>query len=246
MKSVDIGNSKGDFIMDTDFDKYAHGYIETINRVSRITGEKFEYFITLRIDLMKEKVYQKIMNLQSLRILDFGCGIGTTEVFLKERFQNAEICGIDSSQESIKAAKKQGLKDVNFLTIKSLILPFEDDYFDLIYSNGTFHHIDHGSHMIILTQLCRVLKNGGDLFIFENNPYNPLMMRAMKNNPFDNKAKVVYPKYLKNILKNVGFQFNTINYYFFYPIGLRFLRFTEKYLRKLPLGAQYFVWVTKY
>ena len=231
--------------MEPDFDKYANSYIEIINKVSRITGEKFEYFIKLRIDLMKAKVYQKIFNLRSLRILDFGCGIGATEVFLKERFPDAEIFGIDSSIESIKAAKKQELKGVNFFTIESIILPFGDNYFDLIYSNGTFHHIEHDSHMMIFKQLYRVLKNGGDLFIFENNPYNPLMMRAMKNNPFDNKAKIVYPKYLINILKNVGFQFNTINYYFFYPIGLRFLRFTEKYLRKFPLGAQYFVWVTK-
>lgn len=201
--------------MTTDFDKYANSYIKIINKVSSITGEKFEYFIGLRIDLMKAKVYQKISNLRSLRILDFGCGIGATEVFMKERFPNARTFGIDPSTESVNAAKKLGLEDVSFSTLESLVLPFEDNYFDLIYSNGTFHHIEHKSHIKILKQLFRVLKEKGDLFIFENNPYNPLMLRAMKNNPFDKDTKVVYPKYLKNILKNVGFQFNTINYYFF-------------------------------
>ena len=47
-------------------------------------------------------------------------------MFLKERFPDAEIFGIDSSIERIKAAKKQELKEVNFFTIESIILPFGD------------------------------------------------------------------------------------------------------------------------
>ncbi len=229
----------------TDFDKYVNEYKEIINKVSHISGERFEYFIKLRIALMKATLSRKISSQKSLRILDFGCGVGETEIYLKDCLPNARIFGIDTSAESIKAANKLQLDNVLFFTSESLVLTFEDDYFDLIYSNGTFHHIKHKKHIAIFEQLFRVLKTGGDLFIFENNPYNPLIIRAMKNNPFDKDANIVYPRYLKNILKNVGFQFNTINYYFFYPKWLKFLRFTEKYLRWLPIGAQYFMWATK-
>lgn len=230
--------------MTTDFDKYVDNYKEIINKVSSASGEEFEYFIKLRIALMKAKIYPKTS--YPLKILDFGCGIGATEAFLKDSFPKAKIFGIDTSEKSIETARKQQSEDIVFLVVKSAILPFEDNYFDLIYSNGTFHHIDHEKHIMILKELLRILKKGGDIFIFENNPYNPLMMRAMKNNPFDKDARVVYPAYLKNILKDVGFKFNALNYYFFYPRWLRFLRFSEKYLWWLPIGAQYFVWESKH
>ena len=231
--------------MTTDFDKYVSDYKKIINKTSLITGERFEYFIKLRVALMEAKIYKKILSQKSMRILDFGCGIGATEVFLKSCFPDAEIFGIDTSAKSIKAAKGMQLNNVFFSTSESSVLPFEDNYFDLIYSNGTFHHMEHKNHIMIFKQLFRILRDGGDLFIFENNPHNPLVIKAMKNNPIDKNANVVYPKLLIKILKNADFQFNTVNYYFFYPKWLKFLRFTEKYIRWFPLGAQYFVWATK-
>lgn len=231
--------------MSVDFNEYANDYRNVINNVSSITGEQFEYFIGLRTGLMKAMVEQKLSDKKTLKVLDFGCGIGATEIFLKECFPNAQIIGIDTSSESIKVANGLQLDNVSFNLLESSKLPYEDNYFDLIYSNGTFHHIDEKKHIITLNELSRVLTHGGDMFIFENNPYNPLMVRSMKNNPFDRDAKVVSSGYMKKNIEHVGFQFNAVNYYFFFPRWLKFLRFTEKYLKWLPVGAQYFVWGTK-
>ncbi len=37
----------------SDFDKYVGEYRDIINRVSRVSGEQFEFFIQLRLALMK-------------------------------------------------------------------------------------------------------------------------------------------------------------------------------------------------
>jgi ubiquinone/menaquinone biosynthesis C-methylase UbiE len=227
------------------FDKYVNDYKEIINRVSKVSGEQYEYFIKLRISLMKARISEKISVRNKLSILDFGCGIGVTEIFIRDSFSNSIIFGLDTSQDSITEAEKLGLPDVNFMMLKSSAFPFEDNYFDLIYSNGTLHHMEHDCHHSVLQEMLRVLKKGGDIFIFENNPFNPLMMRAMKNNPFDKEAKVVYPNNLSNNLKNAGFRLNAVQYYFFFPHFLKFLRVTEKYLSRVPLGAQYFIWASK-
>lgn len=232
--------------MTAEFDKYAGNYKEIINEVSRISGEEYEYFIELRISLMKAKLAANpAAPARRLRILDFGCGIGTTEIFLKGAFPGAEIWGIDPSAASIAEAKSLGLEDVGFLVSEPAALPFPDGHFDLIYTNGTFHHIARESHADTLRELSRVLKKEGDLFIFENNPFNPLMMRAMAKNPFDRGVKALTAGYLKKALITAEFQLNVVNYYFFFPKCLSFLRGTEHYLRRLPLGAQYFVWGSK-
>jgi hypothetical protein len=96
-----------------------------------------------------------------------------------------------------------------------------------------------------LQELNRILRPGGLLFVCENNPFNPLMMRAMRNNPFDDGTEVVHPGDLRQKVRAAGFHFNSTAYYIFFPRWLKFLRFGEGYLRWLPLGAQYYTLATK-
>jgi ubiquinone/menaquinone biosynthesis C-methylase UbiE len=235
--------------METDFDAYANNYRDIINSVSRISGEEYEYFIKLRISLMKAQLAAKEddpnTSPRPLSILDFGCGTGTTEITMKELFPGSKICGVDASRQSIAAAQRLGLANVQFVTSNKSTLPLADNSVDLIYCNGTFHHIQYDRHRLALQGLFSVLKKGGQIFIFENNPYNPLMMRAMRNNPFDRDANLIHPNYLERTLTNAGFQLNTTYYYFFFPRFLKFARPMEKHLRFIPLGAQYFVSATK-
>jgi ubiquinone/menaquinone biosynthesis C-methylase UbiE len=234
--------------METNFDAYVNDYRDIINKVSKISGEEYEHFVNLRISLMKAQLKKNqappaSFTLQS--ILDFGCGAGATEMAMKENFPGSRIYGLDTSRESIAAAKKLALGDVTFMSCSKTQFPLDNNSVDLIYSNGTFHHMDYSKHSIMLQELKRVLKEDGQIFIFENNPYNPLMMRAMKNNPFDKDAKVVHPNYLKVKLAKAGFRLNTTQYYFFFPRFLKILRPIEQHLRFLPVGAQYFVSASK-
>src|ERR1019366_5360080 len=185
--------------MPSEYDQYVQDYKEIIDRGAALTGETFEYFIELRVDLMARELSAR--GGSPSRILDFGCGIGATEKVLRDRFPAASIHGVDASAESIKAAESRGLQGVTFHFSESARLPFADGAFDLVYSNGTFHHIDHGKHAAVFAELRRVLAPGGHLFVFENNPLNPLMVRGMRQNPFDAGTKMLFPWYLRRVVR---------------------------------------------
>jgi SAM-dependent methyltransferase len=230
--------------MASEFDQYVRDYKEIIDRGAALTGESFEYFIELRVDLLAREIAAAGAP-SPLRILDFGCGIGATEKVLRDRFPGALIEGVDSSAESLRAAEALGLRDVKFHFAEGESLPFPDASFDLIYSNGTFHHIDHGKHGAVFAELKRVLRSGGHLFVFENNPLNPLMVRGMRQNPFDAGTKMLFPWYLRKVVRQAALRARAPRYYVFYPKQLKRLRWSEKYLRAVPIGAQYYVWGTK-
>jgi ubiquinone/menaquinone biosynthesis C-methylase UbiE len=230
--------------MASEFDQYARDYKEIIDRGAALTGETFEYFIGLRVQLLAQEI-EAAGARSPLRVLDFGCGIGATEKVLRERFPAAAIDGVDPSAESIRAAGALGLRDVTFHVSDSERLPFADSSFDLIYSNGTFHHIDRDKHTAVLQELQRVLKRGGHVFIFENNPLNPLMVRGMRQNPFDAGVKMLFPWYLRKLVHSADLRARKPRFYVFYPRQLKRLRWSERYLRRVPIGAQYYVWGTK-
>jgi SAM-dependent methyltransferase len=230
--------------MGSEFDQYVKDYKDIIERGAALTGESFEYFIELRVGLFARELEQAGGPFPS-RILDFGCGIGATEKVLRERFPAASIDGVDSSAESIKAAGELALTNVNFHFSDAAPLPFADGTFDLVYSNGTFHHIDHGQHAAVFAELRRVLRPGGHIFVFENNPLNPLMVRGMRQNPFDAGTKMLFPWGLRRRIRRANFAARAPKFYVFFPKQLKSLRWSERYLRSVPVGAQYYVWGTK-
>ncbi len=142
-----------------------------------------------------------------------GCGIGATAQVLRDVFPAASLEGIDASSASIDAARALGVHDAQFHLSKDNQLPFASGSFDLIYSNGTFHHIDHGDHPSIFAELSRVLRPGGQAFIFENNPLNPLTVWGMRQNPFDRAAKLLFPWYLRRLLHHAGLHARAPQYF---------------------------------
>jgi ubiquinone/menaquinone biosynthesis C-methylase UbiE len=134
-----------------------------------------------------------------------------------------------------------GVSNATFRLSEATTLPYEDGSFDIIYSNGTFHHIDERLHAAVLAELARTLKPNGSLFVFENNPLNPLTVRAMRQNPFDRGTKMILPWTLQRRVARTGLKARTPRFYVFLPRQLKSLRWTERYLRAVPFGAQYYV-----
>jgi SAM-dependent methyltransferase len=103
-----------------------------------------------KIGISGESVFEKIL-IESLKpsfsVLDAGCGHGD---FTRTVARYAkEVIGFDYSAELIKIAKKSrsdtGSENVDFIFASTKrILPFPDDYFDLIYSRrGPTSIIEH-------------------------------------------------------------------------------------------------------
>ena len=219
--------------MNNDFDKYSNDYSkildENLNGYSDYTSE---YYQKYKIELLPKTK-------DNLKILDFGCGIGTGCKYLKEKYKNAKITGIDISQESINYASKT-VSDVEFIKYDGKNIPFENE-FDIIYSSCVFHHIEKYQHKAFILQLKKALKSEGKLYIFEHNPINPITRKVVRECIFDNNTTLIPSKEFKKLTDC------KINYIFFVPRFkiLSNLFFIEKYLIKLPIGAQYYCEIKK-
>ena len=121
---------------------------------------------TAQIDLIEE-VLQWSEVQQAENILDVGCGIGGSSLYLAEKF-NANDTGITLSPVQAGRASERaiefGLQDrTNFQVADALNMPFEDNSFDLVWS------LESGEHMPekqkFLQECYRVLKPGGKLIL---------------------------------------------------------------------------------
>ncbi|MGK7872003.1 MAG: methyltransferase domain-containing protein [Xenococcaceae cyanobacterium] len=115
-----------------------------------------------QIDLIEELLnWAGVQSAQN--IIDVGCGIGGSTLYLAEKF-NATASGITLSPVQASRAKERaeaaGLGEtVQFQVADALNMPFEDNAFDLVWS------LESGEHMPDKTQFLqecyRVLKPGG-------------------------------------------------------------------------------------
>ena len=99
-------------------------------------------------------------------VLDLGCGNGSHIVFFAE--QGFNVSGIDISEQAIEIAKawthKHGLKaDLRVGDIENL--PFGDESFDVIISNGVFDHISFSKAKKCVQEAFRVCKPGGYVYL---------------------------------------------------------------------------------
>jgi SAM-dependent methyltransferase len=220
---------------DTLFDEFVDGYEDACARGVSLSGESRDYFARLRISHSRRFCSSTPIQ----RILDFGCGMGHSTTYLVESFPNATVIGVDTSARAIQWAQEHYGRDrVMFTT------PASADRIgriDLVYSNGTFHHIDPRDREAVVRRIFGWLRPGGLFALWENNPWNPGTRLVMKRIPFDRDAKTLSSLESARLLRAAGFQVSAASFHFYFPSWLRPLRRFEARLTRLPLGAQYCV-----
>jgi len=133
-----------------------HGYWETPTTVKDRRQAQ--------VDLIVELLAWSGVNAAS-QILDVGCGIGGSSLYLAQRF-NAHVTGITLSPVQARRAQEravaQGLQgQTRFEVADALALPYPEASFDLVWT------LESGEHMAdkrqFLAENWRVLKPGGRL-----------------------------------------------------------------------------------
>lgn|GEM_PF-408124 len=110
------------------------------------------------------------------KMLDFGCGSGSSTMILSRRFPHTEIVGIDLVHDFIRIAEARAryykVEDrVRFLVASdSTILPEKMEKFDFIVLNAVYEHLLPDERKKVLQQLWKILEPGGTLFLNET-PY---------------------------------------------------------------------------
>ncbi len=125
--------------------------------------DKMSRLVSMDIYLQFQQ-YLKI-NCPEGKILDVGCGTGRGLVLIGKdsRYQTA---GIDPASNMIKLSQKNAKAEnvaADFRIAEVESLPFSDNEFDAVISNGAFHEWQDAEKG--LNEIYRVLKPGGIAFI---------------------------------------------------------------------------------
>ncbi len=106
------------------------------------------------------------------KILDVGCGVGTTLFYIRKRFEIDEGLGIDSSRESISSAENDNVFDnVKFICGDMFEIPLTANYFDYILSFGVLHYYPLQDVSKALFKMTETLKNEGTIILFLFKPH---------------------------------------------------------------------------
>ncbi|MBZ9796761.1 class I SAM-dependent methyltransferase [Mesorhizobium sp. ES1-4] len=179
------------------------------------------------------------------RILDFGAGVGNSLGHMRDAFPDSEIVLLDPSRESLDIASKRFPDQAAFTQFDGQTIPFADGSFDLAFAACVFHHIPEDLQIGLLAEIGRVLADGGSFFLFEHNPWNPLTTHAVRNCAFDENAVLISAPEMRRRMAAAGIPGTRIIYRIFFPKLFSWLRPLERFLTKIPVGAQYFAHVVK-
>ncbi len=109
-------------------------------------------------------------------IADIGCGCGRNLVY-SSKFAN-KLIGVDLSRKSLEFAKNfvQSEK-LNLVLGNNLDIPLEDNFSDLVISDGVVHHT--GDTIGAFKECVRVLKPGGLLYlaVYKKYRYYPFLYK---------------------------------------------------------------------
>lgn len=222
------------------FDEHAGDYAELLDQGLAVSGEPIEYFAEGRVRWLGRQL--AAAGLPSGRVIDFGCGTGTAIPYLSRTLRPVSLCGVDVSEESLRAAGDKYGKLASFALNEELSSTWDAD---VAYCNGVFHHIPVPERAAAMRQVFELLKPGGVFSLWENNPFNPGTRYVMSRIPFDRDAVMLWPRQARKLARAQGFEVLRTDFLFVFPKFLAPLRGVEPLLHRLPLGAQYHVLLRK-
>jgi ubiquinone/menaquinone biosynthesis C-methylase UbiE len=149
---------------------------------------KFTY--ELRESRLK-KCVRLMESLSPGKLLDIGCSKGDWGLYWQAR--GWQPAGIDIDREHLAMAKERGV-DARYCDLNSQPIPFETEYFDLIFAGEVIEHLVDTDGF--LRELNRCCKRGGHLLLTTPNLAS-----------FENRLRLLlgmYPKWLNYNLAESG------------------------------------------
>jgi ubiquinone/menaquinone biosynthesis C-methylase UbiE len=134
---------------------------ESFDSASR-DDEHFPATIDSRIYHVK-LIAEHLGDLRAKRVLDVGCGKGRFARIFREQQPEAEIWGLDISEEMLSFVPPGIQTRAGSMTE----LPFEDGFFDGAYATESLEHAVEIEKAV--SEVCRVVKAGGRIAIVDKN-----------------------------------------------------------------------------
>jgi arsenite methyltransferase len=118
------------------------------------------------------------------RVLDLGCGAGTDSLVAAQMVgPEGRVAGIDMTPAMLAkaraAAAEMGATNIEFLESEAEQLPFADDSYDVVVSNGVIDLIPDKD--AVFAEIHRVLRPGGRMQIADVTIQNPVSEEGRRN-----------------------------------------------------------------
>jgi ubiquinone/menaquinone biosynthesis C-methylase UbiE len=130
---------------------------------------------------------------QGDKVLEIGCGTGTLTLAAKAQVgSSGEVVGIDIAPEMVAVARHKATRKgvgVSFQVGSIASIPFPHNHFDVVICSFMIFHMPEDVRKKGFTEIYRVLKSGGHLFIFDGASSNKRydireLAPALKENSF--------------------------------------------------------------
>lgn len=113
------------------------------------------------------EILSELANIQPHeKVLDAGCGLGNSSCWLAKE-KNANVVGISLVQRQVDKAtayaKKNNVKNIDFIVANYLHTPFEDNSFDVVWAIESVCYAEEKA--LFLKEAFRILKPGGRVVI---------------------------------------------------------------------------------
>ncbi|HOZ15487.1 MAG TPA: bifunctional demethylmenaquinone methyltransferase/2-methoxy-6-polyprenyl-1,4-benzoquinol methylase UbiE [Tenuifilaceae bacterium] len=154
------------------------------------------HFLSLGIDkLWRCRLVKQLAKSNPRQVLDIATGTGDLAIQLAKHHKSVNITGVDISENMLSIGREKILKRkleerINLKQANSLNLPFADGEFDaamVAFGVRNFEDLSKG-----ITEIHRVLKNGGSLYVLEFSMPSRFPMRNL------------YRFYFRRVLPFVG------------------------------------------
>jgi SAM-dependent methyltransferase len=143
-----------------------------------------------RLDLIR-----RYTQLDGMRILDIGCGLGT--YVRKLRAFSEQVYGVDIDPDKVAQAQEQ-LDHIHLAPAEKL--PFADAYFDVVLLHEVLEHVEDDRQAVC--EAYRVTKVGGRLVIFVPNRLYPFETHGVYWNGEYHSGNIPFVSYLPDPLRN--------------------------------------------
>jgi ubiquinone/menaquinone biosynthesis C-methylase UbiE len=217
------------------FDQFGSNYEHLVQASVDFTGLEYDFFVKAKARLIKRFAAGRISQVKS-SLLDVGCGVGTLHYHLADTFTH--ICGVDVSPKSIEIAKERHV-EFDYRVMERTCIPYPAAIFDMVTAINVLHHIDPPARQSLLLELKRVVRPDGLVCVIEHNPFNPLTRLAVLRCPFDRDAHLLRATETRRLLRGAGLVRVQSSYFLLGPFSSETAYSVERWLRRLPLGAQY-------
>ena len=226
-----------------EFDRHAARYDGGLdNPVKKALGDA-DSFIAVKARWLLR--HEPGLRQGGLSLLDYGCGAGDLMRVLAGLGARGTFTGCDVSTGMLDEAARRWPAAAGpppaLAAQDGARTPFADGQFDIATISAVLHHVPLAERPGVYAELGRVLKPGGRLYVFEHNPRNPLVRHVIARTPIDENAILLDANEVQDGLLGSGRYELETDYLMFMPPGLAFLRFVDRALAWLPLGAQYAV-----